>query len=125
MPADVPPPSDLVALEIERRRAHRSLLAFSDSTTAQRLRAFPDPEQWLERQQWPVELGARLEELRDAERHVARAIHRHPAIARGLAQHHYHRLREALRQEADLREADASPTGPSPTSASPTGGGPA
>lgn len=111
MPADVSPPHDLVALEIERRRAYRELLAFSDSTAAQRLRDFPGPEQWFERQQWPPELGARLEELRDAERDAALAVHRHPAIAQALAEHRYRQLREALQSAADLREADAAPEG--------------
>jgi hypothetical protein len=111
VPADVSPPHDLVALEIGRRRAYRELLAFSDSTAAQRLRDFPGPEQWFERQQWPPELGARLEELRDAERDAALAVHRHPAIAQALAEHRYRQLREALQSAADLREADAAPEG--------------
>jgi hypothetical protein len=102
---DISPPADLVTLELERRRAYRELLTFSDSTAAQRLREFPDPEQWFERQQWPAELGARLEELRDAERNAALAVHRHPAIAEALAEHRYRQLREALQQAADLREA--------------------
>ena len=105
MPPDISPPADLVTLELERRRAYRELLTFSDSTAAQRLREFPDPEQWFERQQWPAELGARLEELRDAERNAALAVHRHPAIAEALAEHRYRQLREALQQAADLREA--------------------
>lgn len=111
MPSDASPPHDLVALEIERRRAYRELLTFSDSTAAQRFREFPGPEQWFERQQWPAELGARLEELREAEREAALAVHRHPAIARALAEHRYRQLREALQQAADLREAGATPEG--------------
>lgn len=102
MPDDVPPPDDLVALELERRQAYRELLTFSESTAAQRLREFPGPDQWFERQQWPAELGARLEKLRDAERDAALAVHRHPAIAEALAEHRYRQLREALQQAADL-----------------------
>ncbi|OKI25153.1 hypothetical protein [Streptomyces sp. CB03911] len=80
--------------------AAQEVLAYSDRVSAERREQFPDPEQIIERQTWPPEQSAALEELRAAYQAAAAAVRHHPVMARALEERCYYATEQALREKS-------------------------